>query len=132
MYKRQVLHDARIASLKARGNENLTLVSRGAETKKVGEETYDAYDYDFQQDMDTLGKGLALAEGLADDEAGEQPVTAAVGNMTEWKKRHSAARAEDENGEYQAALDKVIGAKGTTGECFDSVDTCLLYTSRCV
>ncbi len=43
--------------------------------------------------------------------------------MTEWKKRHSAARAEDENGEYQAALDKVIGAKGTTGECFDSVDT---------
>ncbi|MGV9454777.1 hypothetical protein [Streptomyces sp. NPDC003635] len=117
-----VLHDARIASLKARGNENLTLVSRGAETKKVGEETYDAYDYDFQQDMDTLGKGLALAEDLADDRAGEQPVTAAVGNMAEWKKRHSAARAEDENGEYQQALDKVIGAKGTTGECFDSVD----------
>lgn len=117
-----VLHDARIASLKARGNENLTLVSRGAETKKVGEETYDAYDYDFTQDMNTLGKGLALAEDLADDKAGEQPVTAAVGNMTEWKKRHAAARAEDENGEYQQALDKVIGAKGTTGECFDSVD----------
>ncbi|MER7576449.1 hypothetical protein [Streptomyces sp. NPDC126514] len=118
-----VLHDARIASLKARGNENLTLVSRGAETKKVGEETYDAYDYDFTQDMNALGKGLALAGDLADDRAGERPVTSAVANMTEWKKRHSAARAEDENGEYQQALDKVIGAKGTTGECFDSVDT---------
>nr|WP_223190565.1 hypothetical protein [Streptomyces sp. TRM68416] len=117
-----VLHDARIASLKARGNENLTLVSRGAETKKVGDETFDAYDYDFTQDMETLGKGLAQAEKLADDAPGEQPVTAAVGNMTEWKKRHAAARAEDENGEYQQALDKVIGAKGTTGECFDSVD----------
>ncbi|MFE6359832.1 hypothetical protein ACFVP3_07465 [Streptomyces sp. NPDC057806] len=118
-----VLHDARIASLKARGNENLTLVSRGAETKKVGEETYDAYDYDFTQDMNTLGKGLALAADLADDRAGERPVTSAVANMTEWKKRHADARAEDENGEYQQALDKVIGAKGTTGECFDSVDT---------
>ncbi|MGW5637031.1 hypothetical protein [Streptomyces sp. NPDC003832] len=117
-----VLHDARIASLKARGNENLTLVSRGAQTKKVGEETYDAYDYEFEREMKTLGKGLTLAEGLADDRAGEQPVTAAVGNMTEWRKRHAAARAEDENGEYQQALDRVIGAKGTTGECFDSVD----------
>nr|WBO82432.1 hypothetical protein SBE_001623 [Streptomyces sp. SBE_14.2] len=117
-----VLTDARIASLKARGNENLTLVSRGAETKKVGEETYDAYDYDFQQDIDALGKGLALAEDLADDTEGGKPVTAAMGNMKEWKKRHSAARAEDENGEYQKALDRVIGAKGATGECFDSVD----------
>ncbi|MFE0676034.1 hypothetical protein [Streptomyces sp. NPDC058867] len=118
-----VLHDARIASLKARGNENLTLVSRGAQTKKVGDVSYDAYDYDFEQEMKTLGEGLALAEDLADDRAGEQPVTAAVGNMQEWKKRHASARAEDDNGEYQRALDKVIGAKGTTGECFDSVDT---------
>ncbi|MCM1968443.1 hypothetical protein [Streptomyces sp. G1] len=117
-----VLTDARIASLKARGNENLTLVSRGAETKKVGEETYDAYDYDFQQDIAALGKGLALAEDLADDTEGGKPVTAAMGNMKEWQKRHSAARAEDENGEYQKALDRVIGAKGATGECFDSVD----------
>ncbi|MEV0633562.1 hypothetical protein AB0I77_01005 [Streptomyces sp. NPDC050619] len=117
-----VLHDARIASLKARGNENLTLVARGAETKKVGEETVDAYDYDFNANMSTLGKGLAEAEKLADDKAGEQPVGTAVGNMTEWKKRHAAAREDDENGDYEAALDKVIGAKGATGECFDGVD----------
>ncbi|MCT9078562.1 hypothetical protein N4G65_18700 [Streptomyces fulvoviolaceus] len=122
-----VLHDARIASLKARGNENLTLVARGAETvtekNAKGEEvTYDAYDFDFQKDMDTLGKGLAEAEKLADDSTGEKPVTAAVGNMKVWKERHAAARNDDENGNYEAALQRVIGSKDATGECFDSVD----------
>ncbi|MFE1023206.1 hypothetical protein ACFW5I_01345 [Streptomyces sp. NPDC058818] len=120
-----VLHDARIASLKARGNENLTLVARGAETKKVGDETFDAYDFDFGKNMDTLGKGLAEAERLADDEAGERPVAAANGNMAEWKKRHASAREQDESGNYQQALDLVIGGKGATVECFDGVDTSL-------
>ncbi|MET9380394.1 hypothetical protein ABZY09_04720 [Streptomyces sp. NPDC002928] len=118
-----VLHDARIASLKARGNENLTLVARGAETVEVGTEQVDAYDHDFTTDMDDLGKGLAAAEKLADDQQGTKPVTSAVANMTEWKKRHTAAREQDENGNYQQALDQVIGGKGATGECFDSVDT---------
>ncbi|MEV8597845.1 hypothetical protein [Streptomyces sp. NPDC052012] len=118
----KVLHDARIASLKARGNENLTLVARGAETKKIGDKTVDAYDHDFERDMDTLAKGLTRAGELADDDKGEKPVTSAVSNMTEWHKRHDAAREQDENGNYQQALDRVIGAKGATGECFDSVD----------
>ncbi|MFE9773097.1 hypothetical protein ACFYOV_15740 [Streptomyces sp. NPDC005931] len=117
-----VLHDARIASLRARGNENLTLVARGAETKKVGEDTFDAYDHAFERDISTLGQGLERARELADDDSGAKPVTAAVANMTEWKKRHGAAREQDENGNYQQALDMVIGAKGATGECFDSVD----------
>ncbi|NEB01831.1 hypothetical protein [Streptomyces sp. SID13726] len=124
-----VLHDARIASLKARGNENLTLVARGAETvtvkdEKTGEDvTYDAYDHDFDKDMDTLGKGLAEASRLADDSTGKKPVTAAEGNMKVWKERHTAARAQDDNGNYEEALNRVIGGKGATGECFDSVDT---------
>ncbi|MET9392280.1 hypothetical protein ABZY20_18090 [Streptomyces sp. NPDC006624] len=117
-----VLHDARIASLKARGNENLTLVARGAETKKVGGTTYDAYDYDFGTDIRALGRYLAAAGELADDAAGEKPVTTAVGNMKEWQKRHTAARGQDENGDYQRALDMVIGTGNATGECFDSVD----------
>jgi hypothetical protein len=114
-----VLHDARIASLRARGNENLTLVARGAETTKSGDDLYDSY---FKTDMDTLGKNLAEAAKIADDKAGQAPVTAAAGNMTEWKKRHSSARAEDSSGDYQAALDRVIGAKGATAACFDGVD----------
>ncbi|GGY18322.1 hypothetical protein [Streptomyces djakartensis] len=117
-----VLHDARIASLKARGNENLTLVARGAETRKAGGETHDAYDYDFRAEMKALGTYLADAGKLADDSSGERPVTAAAGNMAEWNKRHTAAREQDENGNYQRALDMVIGPKDATGECFDSVD----------
>ncbi|KUO22183.1 hypothetical protein [Streptomyces dysideae] len=117
-----VLHDARIASLKARGNENLTLVARGAETVEVGGQIRDAYDNAFRTDMDALAKGLAEAERLADDRAGERPVTAAAGFMKVWQDRHTSARDEDDNGDYQAALDKVIGTKGTTGECFDNVD----------
>ncbi|MEU9289614.1 hypothetical protein AB0D57_34435 [Streptomyces sp. NPDC048275] len=126
-----VLHDARIASVKARGNENLTLVNRGAETKKVSEtEVMDLYDYDYQQDMKTLAKGLALAADLADDKAGEQAVTAATGDMKVWKARHLEAREADDDGDYQGALDKVIGAKGATGECFDGVDTNLAAALR--
>ncbi|WP_372496821.1 hypothetical protein [Streptomyces shenzhenensis] len=118
-----VLHDARIASLKARGNENLSLVARGAETVSVGGRTYDAYYYDFDKDMAALGKSLTDAAALADDTAGSKPVVAAEGNMKVWKEWHADARAEDENGDYQAALDKVIGTKDATAECFDSVDT---------
>ncbi|WP_097274067.1 hypothetical protein [Streptomyces sp. TLI_55] len=122
-----VLHDARIASLKARGNENLTLVARGAETVTVKdangvEQTLDAYDSDFQKDMKTLGAGLAEAAKLADDNSGEKPVTEAQGNMKEWQNRHKAARDEDDNGNYEAALNRVIGPQNATGECFDSVD----------
>ncbi|MFE9627241.1 hypothetical protein [Streptomyces sp. NPDC006527] len=117
-----VLHDARIASLKARGNENLTLVARGAETVKVGDETVDAYDHDFSEDMGVLAKGLAEAQRLADDDSGTKPVEQAGNNMAEWKKRHTAARAQDDNGNYEQALTLVIGGKGATGECFDSVD----------
>ncbi|MFF3511153.1 hypothetical protein [Streptomyces sp. NPDC002573] len=120
-----VLHDARIASLNARGNENLTLVSRGAETKQLPDgKVEDAYDYAFQQDMRTLSATLTEAGSLADDQAGKAPVTAATGNMKVWQQRHAQARSADDDGNYQAALNKIIGSKADqpTGECFDSVD----------
>ncbi|MGC9499078.1 hypothetical protein [Streptomyces sp. WG7] len=124
-----VLHDARIASLKARGDENLTLVARGAETTTVDGTTYDTYDFSHGKNMDTLRKALAEAARLADDEAGERPVTAANDDMTEWKKRHASAREQDENGNYQQALDLVIGSADSTVEptveCFDGVDAAL-------
>ncbi|MFG2349460.1 hypothetical protein [Streptomyces phaeochromogenes] len=125
------LNDARIASLKARGNENLTLVSRGAETKDVGTpgkpKLVDTYDYDFDEQMKDLTAKLAAAEKLADNSAGVKPVEAATANMEVWKERHGEARAEDKLGNYQGALDKVIGTKDKkpTGECFDKVDTAL-------
>ncbi|WP_406477667.1 hypothetical protein [Streptomyces sp. NBC_01615] len=121
-----VLHDTQIASLKARGNENLTLVSRGAETKVLADKTtVDAYDYDFGEDMKSLTKGLALAADLSNDEAGAKPVKAATANMKEWKLRHKAASTANEKGEYQEALERVIGGNPKnppTGDCFDGVD----------
>ncbi|MEZ7003568.1 hypothetical protein [Streptomyces sp. AD55] len=120
-----VLHDARIASLRARADENLTLVSRGAETTRVDGEPRDAYDHAFEQNMKALGAGLAEARRLADDEAGRRPVAAAEGDMAEWRRRHAAARAQDETGDYRRALDLVIGGKGSTAECFDGVDAAL-------
>ncbi|WP_420033694.1 hypothetical protein ACN2WE_14780 [Streptomyces sp. cg28] len=123
-----VLHDASIASLKARGNENLTLVSRGAETVTVNDEVKDKYDVDFQKQMTTLATKLKAADSLAEgDASGEAPVTKANSAMLEWRNRHTAARKQDDSGNYQGALDKIIGSKDDkpTGECFDLVDQSL-------
>ncbi|WP_234334619.1 hypothetical protein [Streptomyces sp. NRRL B-1347] len=128
-----VLNDARISSLKARGNENLTLVSRGAETTEEGK---DKFDTAYQQQMRRLAGDsglLAQAARLADDDAGKRPVATAADNVTVWKDRHKSARASDDAGRYEAALDKVIGSGGakggpgsaSTGESFDNVDAAL-------
>ncbi|MFJ6566114.1 hypothetical protein ACIQNU_01725 [Streptomyces sp. NPDC091292] len=128
-----VLHDARIASLKARGNENLTLVSRGAETVEVGDKVLDKYDVAYQEQMKLLGgpKGtdglLAQALALANDAAGKDPVEKATGAMKVWQERHLTARDRDDAGDYQGALDKIIGtaADKPTRVCFDDVDDAL-------
>ncbi|MYS20629.1 hypothetical protein GTW78_10405 [Streptomyces sp. SID4948] len=125
----QVLNNARIAMLQARGNENLTLVARGSG---------DAYDVGFTADMrrlagaDPAGVGgqLAQALALADDSAGRDPVNAAVKSVQIWRGRHTAARASDNGGDYTTAVAQVIGGKdssgkavtATTGQCFDKVD----------
>ncbi|WP_232838922.1 hypothetical protein [Streptomyces triticisoli] len=124
-----VLHDARIASLKARSNENLTLVSRGAETKTLKNNTVmDAYDWAYDQELDRLAKALAHADRLADDTAGRKPVQVANESMKVWKSRHELARRANDSGDYQKARDRVIGTTAedqSTGECFDNVDTSL-------
>ncbi|MCX4236572.1 hypothetical protein [Streptomyces ortus] len=123
------LNDARLASLKARSNENLTLVSRGAETMDLGsgadKRTVDTFDYSFEQQMKVLTTKLAAAAELADDSAGVKPVETATGSMKVWKERHAQARDQDTLGNYQGALAKIIGSSADkpTGECFDSVDT---------
>jgi hypothetical protein len=115
-----VLNDARIAALNARGNENLTLVARGAETTDSGE---DEFDLAFEANMKALAEKLAQAQDLADDRAGEKPLHTATGGMKVWLDRHGGARKLDEDGDYQAALNKVIGTARDkpTGECFETV-----------
>ncbi|MCX5382389.1 hypothetical protein [Streptomyces sp. NBC_00083] len=115
----KVLNDARISSLQARANENLTLVARGAVLTSDGKDQYEAQ---FAQDMTTLNDKLGTARNLADDAAGRTPVTQAKADMDAWQQRHTAARKTDDSGDYDGALTQVLAAKGSTGECFDKVD----------
>ncbi|WP_329132097.1 hypothetical protein OG552_12045 [Streptomyces sp. NBC_01476] len=125
----QVLNNARIGVLQARGNENLTLVARGSG---------DSYEDDFNGEMVRLagkdprstGGELAQALALADSSAGSEPLKAAASSMRTWRARHTAARAADDKGDYTTAVALVIGGKDssgrtvtdTTGECFEKVD----------
>ncbi|WTL22908.1 hypothetical protein OG329_29005 [Streptomyces sp. NBC_01506] len=120
----KVLNDARISSLKARASENLTLVARGAVlTEKKGDEPQkDQYEVDHQSDMKSLGAALAKAQKLADDDAGSRPVVKALEATAEWQKRHTSANKTDKAGNYDAAVEMVIGEKASTGESFDVVD----------
>jgi hypothetical protein len=128
----QVLNNARITVLQARGDENLTLVARGS-----GQD----YDDNFNDGMNSLagedpkgvGGELAQALQLADDSAGRNPVDAAVKSVQTWRARHTAERASDKGGDYTTAVATVIGGKdsngktvdATTGSCFDAVDASL-------
>ncbi|MDI9884541.1 hypothetical protein QMZ92_09045 [Streptomyces sp. HNM0645] len=119
----KVLNDARISSLKARANENLTLVARGAVLTADGKN--DKYETDYTAGMSSLTASLGRAGRLADDGAGRTPVADAVSAASEWKNRHKDAGETDRAGDYDRALAKVIGSEGSTGQCFDRVDAAL-------
>ncbi|MEO3973895.1 hypothetical protein [Streptomyces sp. CAU 1734] len=119
----KVLTDARINSLKARANENLVLVARGAVLTDDGKR--DKYETEYDAGMRKLGEGLELARRYAEDDAGRAPVDAATAAVAKWNSRHDRVGETDKAGEYDAALRLVIGAKGSTGESFDAVDAAL-------
>ncbi|MEU0399402.1 hypothetical protein ABZ318_03980 [Streptomyces sp. NPDC006197] len=119
----QVLNTARISSLTARANENLTLVARGAVLTEDGKN--DKYEADYTASMSALTTALGAARELADDDAGRAPVDDSAARAADWRERHKDARAKDEAGDYEGALDRVVGAKGSTGQSFDQVDAAL-------
>ncbi|MFF9685711.1 hypothetical protein [Streptomyces sp. NPDC014623] len=118
-----VLNKARISSLKARANENLTLVARGAALTPDG--MRDQYETDYSTGMKALGAQLESAEELADDATGSKPVADAILTVSEWQDRHRKARATDDRGEYDSALQQVIGPEDSTGASFEKVDDAL-------
>ncbi|OIJ69486.1 hypothetical protein [Streptomyces mangrovisoli] len=123
-----VLHDAQIASLTARSDENLTLVSRGAETKALADGTStDLYNWGYDQEIKQLAAQLDKAGALADDAAGRKPVQVANESMVAWKKRALTARGYNELGQYQQARERVIGTDKdiSTSVCFANVDSSL-------
>ena len=133
----RTLTQARIDSLQARGDENLTLVARGA-----GASYQDSYQHEMSAltgSADTAAGRpaatslLGKAEALADDDAGRSPVRDAVTAAQQWKVRHQQAHDRDTAGDYDTAVADVIGGEdssgrrvtATTGQSFDTVDRSL-------
>lgn len=117
----QALNDAWIGTLQARGDENMTLVARGGGA---------AYEDSYKKQMARVSGegrqgGLAHALSLADDDEGRAAVNSARAAVSTWKERHAEARAKDDGGNYDEAVDMVIGAKESTGQSFDEVDDSL-------
>nr|WSW69194.1 hypothetical protein OG461_25060 [Streptomyces sp. NBC_00995] len=121
-----VLNRARIDSLKARSSENLTVVARGAVLTADGKN--DKYETDYGSGMKALGEGLSEAAKLAEDThdtVGGKPVADAAAAVTEWQSRHRTARKTDDGGDYDTALEQIIGSQNSTGESFSRVDEAL-------
>lgn len=121
-----VLNRARIDSLKARSSENLTVVARGAVLTPDGKK--DKYETDYGTGMKALGEELRMAAKLAgdtDDTEGGKPVADAIKAATEWQSRHRTARKSDDDGDYNTALEQIIGSKSSTGQSFSQVDEAL-------
>lgn len=111
----QVLNNARILVLNARGDENLTLVARGAGSDY--EKTYtDGMDALAGEDPKGVGGDLAKALELANDKAGRDPVNAAADAVKSWRARHATERANDKKGNYDTAVAEVIGGKDSAGK----------------
>ncbi|MER7515884.1 hypothetical protein ABTZ91_05755 [Streptomyces sp. NPDC126499] len=119
----QVLNEARISSLKARANENLTVVARGAVLTEDGKQ--DKYEADYASSAAALTAALDKARRLADDEAGRAPLTEAAARTGEWRQRHRQARELDDAGDFTGAMNRIIGSSQSTGQSFDQVDAAL-------
>lgn len=118
-----VLSEARIQALQARASENLTLVARGAVLTDDGRS--DKYAVEYAQAMERLGTSLDSALRHADDTAGREPVEKAAGTVSTWRTRHAGVTRADQGGDYDGAVERVIGAEGSTNESFDALDTAL-------
>ncbi|MFW6693659.1 hypothetical protein [Streptomyces sp. MAR4 CNX-425] len=131
------LNEARINTLKARADENLTYVNRGSVTNDEGVDTYEASYLTSMKELAGKNAGaeaapagsmLGRAMELADDDEGEKPVVEAMANVREWRQIHDEAQDKNVAGDYEAAKDMVIGGGGeeSTSEFFDQVDDSLV------
>ncbi|CAM5629800.1 hypothetical protein SRIMM317S_04627 [Streptomyces rimosus subsp. rimosus] len=109
-----------------RGDENLTLVARGAVVTKDQQDFYRGRLPHRHEGPGGRGperrrgggqdSKLGSALALADDDAGRRPVQEAVETVRQWQARHAEARAADDQGDYDRALAKVIGGGAATGQ----------------
>jgi hypothetical protein len=115
-----VLAQARIAALAARGGETLTLVARG--NGDEFEEHYSAVLRDLTGERGLLG----TAQALATDDAVRDRVSAAIAAQDAWHEVHKTIRAADTDGDYTTAVELAIGsADDGAAAHFDAVDDSL-------
>jgi hypothetical protein len=103
----ELLAQARILALQARGDESLTLVARGGGA---------AFEQRYAEAMTQLvgkdGSGglLGRARAEAADSSGRSAVDAALADAREWRAAHAAIRKADDGGDYAGAVGLAIGA----------------------
>jgi hypothetical protein len=101
-----LLAEARIAALQARGDEALTLVARGSGT---------AFEQDYTAVMERLigkdGSGglLGRTRAEATDSTTRRAVDSAIANASGWLSVHKRLRALDDEGRYTDAVALAIG-----------------------
>jgi hypothetical protein len=115
-----VLAQARIAALAARGDETLTLVARGSGG---------AFEEDYQEAVAELARDggfLGRAGEMATDDSVRDDVRAAAGAQRDWHEVHGQIRGLDDDGDYLRAVDLAIdpGEDGAAAK-FDAVDNSL-------
>lgn len=115
-----VLAQARIAALAARGDETLTLVARGS--GKEFEENYATVTGELTRD----GGLLSQARDLATDDGVRDKVNAAIAAQRDWHSVHGQIRQLDDTGEFKQAVALAIDPSdtGAAGK-FDAVDNSL-------
>lgn len=115
------LSDAWTEALLARGAENLTLVSRGGDS--TFEQEYRASMDRLLADQDRPEEGLLPRSLALTEDGGRTPVAAAIEAANEWRQRHEDARGRELVGDYDGAIERVIGSEDSTGESFDRVNS---------
>jgi len=112
-----VLAQARIAALAARGDETLTLVARGS--GGAFEERYEK----TQQELAGGDGLLAEARGLASAPDVVDAVATATEAQRSWQQVHTAIRTADDSGDYPQAVTLTIGTDPNGAAThFDKVD----------
>ncbi|AXI77604.1 hypothetical protein [Peterkaempfera bronchialis] len=118
----RMLDQARIQALQGRGAENLNLVARGSTTEYA--DRWESVTKQLAGDRadgsgGTLGDALALAAG---DAEGRARVQAAVAAFRSWDRLHDTATADNDKGDYPAAVAATVGSGATTDAAFERMD----------
>jgi hypothetical protein len=117
----ELLSQARILALQARGDESLTLVARGSGA---------AFEKRFADAMTRLvgenGSGglLGQARGEATDPAGRAAADVALADARQWRTVHADIRRLDDDGDYVGAVGLAVGAdRNSAANVFGRLDT---------